>query len=137
MNEIIKKIQERTLKMPFGEWTWGEGVAFWGLNHSNKFENMCNYNEFLKEWVDKNADKINYTINGSIPCISAGEVFKFTNDSRYKEIVKNQAEFLLNDAPRIHDYQKALAVGVNYRVLRRDEYSGVFLSLTDSFYEAL
>ena len=101
MNDMVRKITERTLKMPFAEWTWGEGVAFWCLNHLDKTENIDGYQDFLKGWVDKNTDKINNTINGSIPCISAGEVYKFTNDGKYKEIVRKQADFLMETAPRL------------------------------------
>ena len=103
MREVIKRIQQRTLQMDMSDCNWGEGVALWGFNRSLKAAANEDYLRFLQEWVEKGIaeDRFKHTVNTSIPCIGLGEVYKATGNKLCFEIMKNQADYLLNEAPRL------------------------------------
>ena len=103
IREIIGKIQKRTLQMDMSECNWGEGVALWGFNRSLHVAANGEYLPFLTEWVKRGIeeDRFKHTVNTSIPCIGLGEVYKATSDQRYLDIMKDQADYLIYDAPRL------------------------------------
>lgn len=103
MNKIIKKIQNKIMEMDMSNYNWGEGVALWGFNRSLKVCPNEEYIPFLKKWVKEGWEDNTFipTVNTSIPCIGIGEVYKTTKNKKYLEIIKNQADFLLNEAPRL------------------------------------
>ena len=103
IKSIIKKIQERTLRVDMSNFSWGEGVALWGFNHSLKAVQCDKYMSFLTDWVEKGVanNDMRFTVNNSIPCVGIGEVYKAGGNPMYLEIIKKQADFLLKDAPRL------------------------------------
>lgn len=105
MREIIKKIQKRTLEIDMSECNWGEGVALWGLSHSVKEFPDDKYMKMLSKWVEKGISdgKFKFTVNTSIPCVGMGEVYKSTGNEEYLRAMINQAEYLVNDAPRLQN----------------------------------
>lgn len=105
MNELIKRIQNRILQMDMSGYNWGEGVALWGFNHSVKSVPNEEYLPFLMKWAKEGIgkDMFKFTVNNSIPCIGLGEVYKATGDQKCLEIIRRQAEYLMNEAPRLNN----------------------------------
>lgn len=101
--EVIERIQKRTLEMDMSNFSWGEGVALWGFNRSLEAAENGAYLPFLKEWVEKGIAQsgFRHTVNTSIPCIGLGEVYKVSGDEKYLEIMRRQAEYLMQEAPRL------------------------------------
>lgn len=105
MEEIIKRIQKRTLEIDMSDCNWGEGVALWSFNRSI-IEVPCEeYIPFLMNWVELGIrnKKFKHTVNNSIPCIGMGEVYKKTGNEEYLSILKGQAEYLMHEAPRLNN----------------------------------
>ena len=103
MKEIVEKIQKRTMEMDLSNYSWGEGVALWGLSRSVQCVLQETYLSWLEKWVEygtKNK-KWSLTVNTSIPCIGIGEVYKKTRNETYGEILLRQADYLLKEAPRL------------------------------------
>lgn len=105
MKEIIQRIQKRTLQIDMSECNWGEGVALWGFNRSVKSVPCEEYFPFLELWVKKGLaeERFKNTVNNSIPCIGLGEVYRATGNQRCFEVMKAQAEYLMNEAPRLNN----------------------------------
>lgn len=105
MHKIIKRIQNRTLEIDMSECNWGEGVALWGLNHSTKEFPNDRYLKMLNDWVEKGManDKFRFTVNTSIPYVGMGEIYKTTKNDKYLQLMIKQAEYLVNDAPRLNN----------------------------------
>ena len=103
MEQIIKKIQNRTLKIDMSDCNWGEGVALWGFNHSAKAFPNKDYMQFLEQWVKTGLEnnKFQFTVNTSIPYVGMGEVYKYSGNEEYLKLMKCQADYLINDAPRL------------------------------------
>ena len=103
MKEIIERIQKRTLQIDMSECNWGEGVALWGFNRSVKGVPCQEYLPFLEAWVERGLaeERFKNTVNNSIPCIGLGEVYKVTGNQKCFEVMKAQAEYLMNEAPRL------------------------------------
>lgn len=103
MHDIIEKIQNRTLAMDLSECNWGEGVALWGFNHSVEHFPNERYVEELKKWVTNGLTdgKFKFTVNTSIPYVGMGEVYKATGNKEYLTLMKKQADYLVDEAPRL------------------------------------
>ena len=59
----------------------------------------------MEEWVKLGIQqkKFRHTVNNSIPCIGIGEVYKKTGQKELLEIIVQQAEYILKEAPRLEN----------------------------------
>lgn len=105
MKELIQRIQKRTLEMDLSGYNWGEGVALWGFNRSVRSVPCEEYLPVLTEWAKAGIKKesFKFTVNNSIPCIGLGEVYRAAGDGECLKIIKRQAEYLMNEAPRLEN----------------------------------
>ena len=105
MHKIIEIIKNRTLEMNLSECNWGDGVALWGLNHSVKEIPNDKYINILSEWVKKGLEdgKFKFTVNTSIPYVGMGEVYKASGTEEYLKLMIEQADYLVNEAPRLNN----------------------------------
>ena len=103
MEQIIKNVQSRTLKIDMSDCNWGEGVALWGFNHSTKVFPNKDYIPFLEKWVKTGLEnnKFQFTVNTSIPYVGMGEVYRYSGNEEYLRLMKCQADYLMNEAPRL------------------------------------
>lgn len=105
MKELIQRIQKRTLQIDMSDCNWGEGVALWGINHTQDEVPCEEYIPFLEKWVKKGVEegKFLHTVNNSIPCVGMGEVYKRTGDKQLLDMMVEQADYLLYEAPRLNN----------------------------------
>lgn len=118
MKNIIEKIQNKVLNMDMSNFSWGEGVALWGFNHSLSCVENDKYLPYLEKWVETGIKQKAFrpTVNTSIPCVGIGEMYKKTKKKEYLDIIVNQAEFLINEAPKLK----------NGAIIHSDANAGLF-----------
>ena len=106
--EIACDIAERYIGLYSPEshkWDWGEAVLMFGLIELYKITKKNSFLEFVRKWMDfhlKNGYKMR-EINSCAPAISAMELYKILNETKYLEPVKTALHYLKHDAVRSTD----------------------------------
>lgn len=115
--ELILNVANRTIAMNmkrsrpsrflgdwFESWDWGPGLAYFALCEVYRRTGEAYLFDAIKEYVDLNrARAVRYSVNSTVPAMSALTVYLETGDESYAGIVRKNAEFLMKDAGRTED----------------------------------
>ena len=104
LEKIMYNVFKRTTNMDFS-WNWSGGVAFYGFVRAWEVTGNNEYIEYLKSWVDDYIEEglPEFTINAVAIGYTLLALYDYTNDEKYMDLAKLQAEYLSNEAIRFGD----------------------------------
>lgn len=107
MNELIIKVAKRTMQMDLdvdgrGAWDWGAGVALYGLSRAFEYTRDKEIFNFIQDFVDisMKQPQIPKTVNTTAPLCSVLMLYRETENTKYLDICKEFADWLIDGAPR-------------------------------------
>jgi len=114
MKELMDRIVARTMKMDM-IWDWPCGVAYYGIGRCYEVTGDTAYMEAMKARVDELIELglPHWTVNACAMGHCVIDIWQYTKDDRYKEILLSMIGYLQHDALRFGDHVLQHTVSVN------------------------